>query len=199
MQLVVCKNHLGVKFCVEVVTLLKTASKEPTSHQFRFDSPKSTDFDVLSSISGILLYVANDSAKSCANILEIVPDQPVALLPILPVITNQITASDDTDCAQMLDEYYNRLVKFPLHADYPRCLTVLLKSAPVTLQTKICCDLADQMAQVETLSARVVKTAYFCPLERFLEVGLLLLPNFGEIWLKIGEIWRNPSSQKMTC
>lgn len=131
-----------------------TTVEEPTTHNFRLD--RKTDEDVLASISSILLYVANDSAKSCANILNIVPDQPAALLPILTFITNQIKESKDEECTKILISYYTRLVNYKSHPDYHRCIALLLKSSPIVLQNQICTDIGQQLNSIDDFTEFVI-------------------------------------------
>jgi undecaprenyl pyrophosphate synthase len=94
------------------------------------------------------LYLAN-SAKSCAEILNIVSDQPVKLLPLLKFISNQITKSKEEASQKLLEEYYQRLFNDKDAENYAECISVLLKCGPLALQEKICLDIGEEVEKVK--------------------------------------------------
>ena len=81
---------------------------EPVSHDYRLTKATAETGNVLSSISGVLLYIANNSSKSCAQILDQISD-PISLYPILDFLSRHIRESRDAECEKQLENYLERL------------------------------------------------------------------------------------------
>ena len=125
---------------------------EPVTLDYRLTKATPETGDVLSSISGVLLYIANNSSKSCAEILSQISD-PISLYPILDFLSRHIRESQDQECQKELENYLIRLEKEKFDPKYSSCICILQKSAPDVIKEKISQNIKAKLTRVDNFES----------------------------------------------